>query len=54
MEDGTFKLTGAAEQFKAVVENITVQDYLNKIKEFQSAQEYAITQVGEEYGLRNA
>ena len=54
MEDGTFKLTGAAEQFKAVVENITVQDYLNKIKEFQSAQDYAITQIGEEYGLRNA
>lgn len=54
MEDGTYKLTGAAEQFKSVVENITVQDYLDKIKEFQSAQEYAITKIGEQYGQRNA
>ena len=49
MEDGTYKLTGAAEEFKRVVEGITVQDYINKLQEFNSAQEYAKSQVGQNY-----
>lgn len=54
MEDGTYKLTGAAREFQNVVENITVQDYINKIKEFESAQQYAETQIGQKYGMANA
>lgn len=54
MEDGTYKLTGAAREFQNAVENITVQDYINKIKEFESAQQYAETQIGQKYGMANA
>ena len=49
MEDGTYKLTGAAEEFKRIVEGITVQDYINKLQEFNNAQEYAKSQVGQNY-----
>lgn len=54
MEDGTYKLTGAAKEFQNVIENITVQDYINQIKEFEAANEYAKNQVSEQYGFRNA
>ena len=50
MEDGTYKLTGAAKEFQNVVENITIQDYINKIKEFRDAQEYAKNQINDQYG----
>ena len=49
MEDGSYKLTGAAEEFKRVVEGITIQDYINKLQEFNNAQEYAKSQVGQNY-----
>ena len=49
MEDGTFKLTGAAKEFQNIVENITVEDYINKIKEFDAAQEYALSKISEKY-----
>ena len=54
MEDGTYKLTGAAKEFQSVIENITVQDYIDRIKEFEAANEYAKNQVSEQYGFRNA
>ena len=54
MEDGTYKLTGAAKEFQNVIENITVQDYINQIKEFEAANEYAKNQISEQYGFRNA
>ena len=54
MEDGTYKLTGAAKEFQNVIENITVQDYINQIKEFEAANEYAKNWVSEQYGFRNA
>ena len=54
MEDGTYKLTGAAKEFQNVIENITVQDYIDQIKEFEAANEYAKNQVSEQYGFRNA
>ena len=49
MEDGTYKLTNAAEEFKAVVEGITIQEYIDKIKEFNATEDKARDDIQEKY-----